>query len=624
MLISMINFYIYTLKKIWHSKKLGMKKIYLSAFLACVMGGAAQAQIGEGGLPWSITHKSEIEASGSSVRSLTLERPAFEQYAAEDKADGITGATKPFRVAAPVFADITLQNSGSWFYAKNGDKVWRLQVAVEDAKALHFEYDAFALPAKVRLFVYNESKRQILGAYTSSNNDASGMFAHEMVQGSKVTLELVVPAGVATSDIRFHLSKVWAYYRGVDYMNYYASAEEGTAARPTDAGHSSSCNVNAICPQGQNYHPSKNAVAKMTINGGWCSGTLVNNTAGDCKLYFLTASHCDGSNSFSDATFTTVLFTFNFETPDCNGTTGPAGNTVIGANFRARSFYPSFSGGPTGSSRMVGDFLLLELKSTPLAAWNVNFAGWNLDTDLPSLVSDPVKRYIGFHHPSGDFKKLCYGKAVDPTGTFNQNTIPGTHWYIAYPDADGGGMEGGSSGSGLFDGEGRLIGDLSGGSNPAVGSCENAFGEQMTKAGLYSKFSYNWENNFDNNQADYGAKYRLKDWLDPGNTQAFTTDVRSIPCTSVGIIDQELLESAVTVFPSPSTGIVHAKVNFAKPTDLKIDIYNVVGARQQQYRLDKITSGQYTFDLSTLPSGIYIFNINEGGTTISKKVVLTK
>ena len=83
-------------------------------------------------------------------------------------------------------------------------------------------------------------------------------------------------------------------------------------------------------------------------------------------------------------------------------------------------------------------------------------------------------------------------------------------WRIA--DWDLGVTEGGSSGSGLFNEDGHLIGMLSGGSAACSGTNDNGGFD------IYGRFGVAW--NFGST-----ASTRLSDWLDPGNTGVTTLDI---------------------------------------------------------------------------------------------------
>ena len=58
-------------------------------------------------------------------------------------------------------------------------------------------------------------------------------------------------------------------------------------------GTSGSCNVDVVCPAGDAHRPQIRSVAAISTGGSlFCSGSLVNNTGNDRKMFFLTAAHC--------------------------------------------------------------------------------------------------------------------------------------------------------------------------------------------------------------------------------------------------------------------------------------------------------------------------------------------
>lgn len=597
-----------------------MKKIYLAFFLACSLGGGAvQAQISEGGLPWSMSRK-EISGAVQNANKVQLSRPDYEALQKEDLQDALSGAAKPYRVAAYALTDIDL-NKGTWTYLNDGSKIWQVSIAVPDAKAIAVFYDKFNLPEGVQLFLTNKAGNQILGAYTSENNSEYGNFVNEEVIGDVVNLEMNIAANVAVKDIKFHIDKVTAYYRGVSALvQRFGDADQVVAARPTGIGDASSCHVNANCPAGSTepgWAKSKAASVQITMGNGLCSGTLINNTAntqgGQCTPLVLLASHCEGSNSTDNSTFSGWVFKFNFQSASCEGnSSNDNGSTRTGATFKARSKFPSFTG-----NSAVADFLLVQMIGNPPTT--AYLAGWNRNTNLAQNEDYP--RFIGFHHPAGDLKKLVYIENMYANGSFNQTAVPNTHWRTFALNASSGGTEGGSSGSGLFDFEGLLIGDLSGGPGSS-GPCA-----PMGTEADYCKLSYAWENQFDQTSTP-GAASRLKDWLDPINTGAMKCSPASYNCDDVivGIDELEnILDQSVALYPNPVTnGAITANMNFAEARDLNITVFNINGAKQAQFEVKKVRSGKYAFDLSALPSGVYLFNVASEGASISRKIVITK
>lgn len=595
------------------------------ALLALTLLGtyAAQAQISTGGLPLSMT-SGETAISNQYYTPLYYKSPDLTKIMQED-AQASLSDPKPYRAGVLVNTDISFPQSGSMVTLSDGKKVWRAQINMGDVPALLFYYDQFTLPRGVKYYITNANKKQILGAYTADNNSEDGLFATQEVQGGVVNLELDIDRNVKESDIKFHINKAAVMYRSVDHLQQFAGNEDnGVVMKPTGdpiAGYSSVCEINAKCPQGVSYPDQRKATMRIIIpvGGGYvgfCTGTLINNTNGDCTPYVLTATHCESTNSKLSSTFSQWMFFFNFEAPDCAGVgTAPNGHVMTGADFVARSDYDD------NNPSITGDFMLLKLKNKVQDYYHVYFAGWNRGTNMPSNST-----YINFHHPAGDMKKLAVGTNVSPNGTFNQNSVPATHWAIEF---DQGGNEGGSSGSALFDVNGRIIGDLSGG--PDIQACPadtNSKGDHanMGKYAYYSKISRNWEYP----EGNGATNAQLKPWLDPNNTGVMTTNSLEATTTcsapATGITNRNAaLDNAISVYPNPVVnGTLRVRVNLDKSTDLNIAIYDITGARKATYQLKDVRTGEYAFDMNGYANGAYLISVSNGEATTAKKVMLNR
>ncbi len=84
---------------------------------------------------------------------------------------------------------------------------------------------------------------------------------------------------------------------------------------------------------------------------------------------------------------------------------------MTGAKFVARSVMPLNASGQPDAPQIKGDFILLELNSALPLSWNMNLAGWNRDAGIPLSNASP-KRFIGFHHPGGDVKKVTTSHTI--------------------------------------------------------------------------------------------------------------------------------------------------------------------------------------------------------------------
>jgi len=359
------------------------------------------------------------------------------------------------------------------------------------------------LPKGAKLYIYNENYSQILGSFTSENNDKSKLFATEIIFGNTLILEYFEPKSQFKKG-RFTIERVSSYFKNIN--NY----------KDTDSfGDSDPCQVNINCnPEGNNWQDQKKGVARILVSTpqgqGWCTGTLVNNTNTDCKPYFLTAYHCGNSASASD--FNQWIFYFNYEFNGCSNGTEPSSNSMTGSSVRARS-------NNLDNASPSSDFLLLELNQQVPQNYNVYYNGWNISNTLsPSGVA--------IHHPSGDVKKIStYSSSpgtvgVNWSGSGYSIVTGSTHWdFIWSATTNGHGVsEGGSSGSPIFNNLGLVIGTLTGG-----GSNCNA----TSNHDQHGKMSYHWQSNSSTNNK------QLKPWLDPANTGATSLQGTFSPCTSL-------------------------------------------------------------------------------------------
>jgi hypothetical protein len=591
-----------------------MKKIYLAVFLACSIGGGmVNAQESVGGVPWSMSKRGSFEEQKVSV--LSLPTPDYAKAKAEDEYNESIGKPGKYRVALAVNTNINLNNSGTFTYLSDGSIIWRLKVQVPNSQALKLNYGDFHLPAGITYFVQNENKKQIIGGYDFSSNTYTESMAHEMVQGESVNLEMDIQPGVNLNNVKFQINQVYGLYRGAERVIHDFGTPIPEAVY--EIGASNACQINAKCAQGQPWFNYANAAAHIWItdglSGGFCSGTLINNKNNDCTPLFITASHCDANNAYSNSNFSQWEFTFNLWSPLCSGGgTLNQSKVIKGADFQARSYNtipPNQESGP-----LYGDFLLLKIKDPTnlLRNWGLAFAGWN----RADASADTA--WVSFHHPKGDIMKFTKMKPLDGTGDFNTGES-GTHWAGKQVI---GGSEPGSSGSGIWEAStGRLIGDLSGGSgsNPCATNRWN----------LYSKIYHNWVNSHDTtyyNDTITAVNSSLSSFLDPSNSGAMTADFKwfTNPCTT-GIHETNELDNSLLLYPNPTSGNVYMKVNLSKIADMNIEVFNVVGQKAASYVLKNVGANQeLRFDLSHLETGIYLMKISSGNTTVTRKILLKK
>lgn len=469
-----------------------MKSFFLRLGLACNLlffSISGYAQISAGGNP--VAQQLELDGAVPQVQAPEFD---LERIANEDAVDQKQGNYP--RIGRFLETNVHPERDGQWDVLPDGAYLWRVAIHAEGAKGMALHFDDFALPGGCELFVYTPDYAHVLGAFTDFNNHPSGSFDTQLLPGEEVIVELRTE-NIEALDQLFTISQVFHAYRMVPG----AEAESNR-----DFGDSDPCQVNANCSEGNNWQDEKRGVVRIFVVegqfGGWCSGSLINNTAQDCTPYILTALHC-GENATS-ANMNQWMFYFNYEANGCNNpfSEGNLANQSIGGCSRIAD--SDDGGGDAGS-----DFLLVELNNGVPESYQPYYNGWR-HTNMTSGSG------VSIHHPAGDIKKIS---------TFSSNLLSsswgsasGSHWQVTWVQTSNGHgvTEGGSSGSPIFDSNGLIIGTLTGGSS---------FCTSPNFPDYYGKMSYHWNSNPGDN---------LGDFLDPIGSGANTLTGSDNPCNGGG------------------------------------------------------------------------------------------
>ncbi len=580
---------------------------------ALILSIPLTAQVSEGGIPLSMDALISHEIS-TFVPIVSLPALDIDALKAEDRVNAANGSDL-CRLGALIDANIDFQNSGSVVTLANGSKIWRMKIQVNGMLALGLYYDKFYLPQGVKYYLSNANGRQILGAYTNNENPDDGLWANEKIQGGTINMELDIDPDVDISQIQLHINKVGVFYKATQYLEQYALPTSGlrtTAGPGFPYKGSSDCEINAVCSTSVGtFVNQSNATVKIEyvksgfIYGG--TGTMMNNTNKDCRPFLLTASHVEPTNSTINSTYSTWVFYFNYQAPTCTYTgIQPGYKTMTGANFRSRASYNS------SSTHIVGDFILLELKSAPPSTYGYYLSGWDTSDALINMTG----AYICYHHPSGDIKKVSSGSTINPHGSFNGTIPPNTHWSIIWVK---GGQEEGSSGSGLFNTAGRLIGILSGGNTSSTCTDTNSSGQIMAVAAEFSKLAFDWTYAY---QTPSSAATRLKDWLDPIGSKVATLDGMTGCTTAIPVARNNRI--GFDIYPNPAKGILYIELNSINTANTKIEVYNMLGTQLTDIHLQTDNANRYKIDISNYPAGVYLVRIIQDNTIISRKITLAR
>ena len=331
-------------------------KLKLSLIVVFFLSLATIAQVTNEGVPLSW----ELDLNSENIAEKNL--PVFDmnQVRAEDEInDNKSGV--PWRFGYSHSVDLGFED-GSWTELDNGDRIWRLLVSSEGAISLNFIFDDFYIPDGGKLYLYSDDRQDLLGAYTSIQNQDSGILGTWLVYGDKVWLEYYEPSN-AINQGRLHIAKATHGYRNASKYHSKGLNDSGD------------CNLDVNCSIGDDWEDLKNhnkrSVALIIMSGSVCTGALINNTESDGTPYFLTANHCYGGDE------ATWAFRFGWISPNnvcattANSQNGPTNMTISGSTLKSNS--------------SSSDFALVQINSSVPSSWDRVFAGWDRTDNTPEF-----------------------------------------------------------------------------------------------------------------------------------------------------------------------------------------------------------------------------------------------
>jgi len=537
----------------------------VSVSLGLALALPAAAQIAQPGLPPSAQHA----LPPLDVPTYVLPQPDVETLKKEDA----ERQNWPMRYGAVIPTAYSSEDSGAWETMPSGELVWRIHIASPGARSLGLLFDRFELPASGRVFLYDRARSTVLGAFTRETRQPNGKLAVQPLLGDELWVEYAQAAGDPAPQLRI----------GEVVHDYVGILDELRVEEPL-ALMGAGCLVDANCPEAKPYYDVKSAVMMVLMGGGLCSAGLLNDTAGDGTPYFLTANHCGD--------MTNVVAVFDYERSGCGAGASSQSHTISGATLLAAS--------PTYDSQ------LYRLSSAPPKPYKPFYAGWDRHSTQP-------KKSISISHPSGNPRKF----AMDTQAPKSQATRFQVFWTT-------GTIEGGSSGSPLFNADKHVIG-------PACCVTNFVCGNQTTWYGRFDLF-YSTEN--------------LGQWLDPLGTdpleiegfdpfrgQAFpyngsnsnpvvyySTSSPTVGTTWSAVIDPSFLNlpmvTSILGYPAPSSGIFRPEgellVDFTRPRLFRSNLVSGGGPVEHSNAIPNISAligvTVYTQGLLTVSGGKALLN----------------
>lgn len=453
-------------------------------------------------------------------------------------------AGKPPRFAVANEVSITPSSGGTWTQL-GATSIWRLRVTGEQTASFNFGFTRYRLPAGGSLYVYAADRSQFAGPYTDYHNTVHEQLWTPIIAAADVVVELDVPTSKRALVV-LELTRINQGYRGFGTaVKGYAQPAvetlgEGKSCTNEDGLRSGSCNTDVTClSEGDPWTRPKRAVGAYSRSGvDACTGSLVNNTASNRRMLFITATHC----GVTTATAPSMVVYWNYESPTCRRPGSSASGTVVprdpnitntGATFLAATTNPFSGGGCTDGTR-CSDNTLVEMNQPANPAFNLYWEGWDRSSTAPTCsapgdITQTTGLCASIHHPGVDEKRITFIEQDMESGSIAASN--GVHWYVHWdptppllPAFPPGGTvppsvtEGGSSGSPLYTAQQRLVGVLSGGAS----AC-GATGDNLTDQ--YGKIAHAWEG--------LGTSAtRLKDHLDPlGTAPMFIDGIGTAPFT---------------------------------------------------------------------------------------------
>ncbi len=488
----------------------------------------------------------------------------------------------PWRYGITRPIQLNIHDHGTWTELPNGDKIWQVAIQSSWALNLSLNFNEFYLPKGSRLQLYNDSRTDISRTYTHSENTTNQLLGSWFVEGDIIWVEYFQPAS-AQGQLRLEIGSVIHGYR-MGQVTMFADGMRGL----NDSG---DCNYDVNCNLGEDFDDKKDllkkAVALLNLGNGYlCSAVLMNNTQNDKTPYLLTANHCLEN---SNPAFWSLRFNWMSPNPVCG--TGDD-STDIETNF-------TVSGATVKANNALSDFALVELTNPIPSSWDIAFAGWD-NSDTNPLFA------VGIHHPNGDIMKICR----DDSGAVKENAEGVEVWLIEGISAGNGNgwemgtTESGSSGSPLFDHNGRIIGQLYAGQSFCDGTQNNGDYD------IYGRFGVSWN-------SGNSPQTRLMDWLDPAQTGQTTMETLQ---NILNAPDFQFL-GELEIYPNPATTEITVMNN--RYPNLTYNFYNMIGQRLSSGSLSNTMN---TISIENLSEGVYFLHLTDEDSddTVTKKIIVDR
>ena len=329
-----------------------------------------------------------------------------------------------------------------WTETDEGGIIARIEFHSIGAKGLRLELLGFFADLHLELRVYDPDGHAVFGPFTAPRLNDDFTWWTPTIFGDDIGLEYHIGPGDPLPEFMPEISRI--------LYNYRDGFGDPILGGPLP------CHLDVSCYP--TWQTEADAVVKIsytqacTGNGKVCSAALMNRVPADGLPILLTAHHCVRTQSEVNSL---QVFWFD-QTDGCNGNPPDPNNL------------PRSMGGLLLKATQHWDSTIIGLREPPPTA---SYLGWDA---TEWIEPEPA---TGIHHPAGSWKRITFGAYFLPDE--NQGVdddcdpdVTVDMWIVVIPEGNGV-IEGGSSGSPIFDDRRRVRGPLTGGP-PANCDADNA------------------------------------------------------------------------------------------------------------------------------------------------------
>ena len=419
-------------------------------------------------------------------------------------------AESPSRFAVDVPHAASPSTVGQWARAADVS-TWSHSVQVPGAVSLSFHATEAFFPASAVLTVSAHGMHYV---YTARDTDRGEIWSR-IGRGDSLTFEI----SVATEDmdeLRLEITSLQVGYRGFAAGMSNHSCYDELRLQALSAGDAAApCAENWACNVTPATEGAGNATLALIIsNVGQCTGVLLNNVPGDGTPYVLTARHCQNGDA-------------NGGLPSAAANVTVYWNAIAACSVPLGTIYDPGILTQRGAQTIVEqqDAWLIRLAQLPVV--DAYYAGWDATGGTfvggftPHHATGTSRQFAGWHGQAAYFTvpAASLGVGYDSTfwGTVNSLGAAGP----------------GSSGGGLFDASGRLVGTMARGRvSEAPGLCPSPtppVPSESTATAMSTAFAGIYNSTADPRSTT--GTTTLRSVLDPGNSGTLVLDGRKRPIT---------------------------------------------------------------------------------------------